>query len=71
MRHLILVLSLLPVSAFAQDASDDGAGQSCPVGMVWDGSAQSCAVASNQSTPLGGLDGHVGCHGDATREVMS
>ena len=71
MRMTIIALSMLPFAAFAEGTTEADINQSCPVGMVWDGSAQNCTLASNDTSPLGGMDGHVGCHGDAAREVTS
>ena len=77
MRLTILAFALLPVAAHAQNtdliepSTPLTQSQSCPVGMAWDVGARSCAMASEGASPIQGLPGQVGCHGDATREVMS
>ena len=71
MRLMVIALVLLPGAAMSQSAPQTAPGQSCPVGMVWNADAQNCMVAANGSSPLGGLTDHVGCSGDAAREVTS
>lgn len=71
MRLTIIALSMLPFAAVAQEATDTAPTQNCPVGMVWDGAAQNCAIAANDTSPFDSLPGHVGCKGDVPRQVMS
>jgi hypothetical protein len=71
MRLTIIALALLPSAALSQSAPQSAPSQSCPVGMVWNADAQNCMMAANGSSPLEGLSDHVGCKGDAAREVTS
>lgn len=77
MRLTILAFAVLPIAAHAQNAeltaptAPLAQSQSCPVGMTWDAGAQSCAVASEGTSPIQGLPGQVGCHTGTAREVMS
>ena len=71
MRLTIIALALLPTAALSQSAPEAAPNQSCPVGMVWNAEAQTCAAAANGSTPLDGLSDHVGCESGTAREVTS
>jgi hypothetical protein len=71
MRLIIIALALLPSAAMSQSAPEAAPNQSCPVGMVWNTEAQNCMAATNGSSPLDGLSDHVGCQGEAAREVTS
>lgn len=76
MRLTILAIAMLPMGAYAQNATEDALitplqnNQSCAIGMVWDSGSQSCVTSEQTATPLQGLPEQHDC-GSAPRSVTS
>lgn len=73
MRLTVLAFAMLPMAAFAQDATlptptePVAQAQTCPAGTTWDAGAGACAPTSQSPMPVEGS----GCSHGAAREVTS
>jgi len=77
MRLTVLAFAILPMTAFAQEATlpaptePVAQSQTCAVGTAWDAGLQTCVAVNGTASPLKGLSGHSGCNYGAAREVTS
>jgi hypothetical protein len=74
MRAIIFACVMLPGAAFAQETKlptpTDTLAQSCPVGMSFNATTQSCGIMP-AATPMPAASGGADCGLSAAREVTS